>query len=108
MQRGRAVSPWSQVRPTTESAAARFEAEPSTLEVVGFLVQRGDQPIDAAATQDRCELRPPRRQLAEHVMMDTGPPFDLMIWVLTRVPCFICCSPSTWNCSPAYSSNRVA
>jgi hypothetical protein len=37
MQRGRAVSPWSQVRPTTESAAARFEAEPSTLEVVGFL-----------------------------------------------------------------------
>jgi hypothetical protein len=70
MQRGRAVSPWSQVRPTTESATARFEAEPSTLEVVGFLASerhhekrefwRGRDRFTRAAAALKAQLaRPP-------------------------------------------------
>src|SRR5215470_14619723 len=34
-------------------------------EVVGLLVQRGDQPFDAAVAQDRGEIGAPRRQLAD-------------------------------------------
>jgi len=47
-------------------------ARPSrlSLEVVGFLVERGDQGVDAAGPQHRGELQSPHRQLADRAVTD--------------------------------------
>jgi len=54
--------------------------------------ERGDQAMSLS-----CKMK----------LIDTGSPFDLMMRVLTIVPCLICCSPKTSNRSPEYPSNRV-
>src|SRR4029077_7846689 len=52
-------------RPAPRWAASESAASPSALQVVGFLVQGGDQAVDAVAAQDPGEFRAPRRQLPD-------------------------------------------
>src|SRR5207249_1064346 len=57
----------------------------STLQVVGFLVERGDQTVDAAAAQDQRELRPARRQLADRTRQINVPNLPSGVVVVQHV-----------------------